>query len=251
MARKQKDEVSQPVVWAIAIAAVIILFNQIQLFQLNNMLGIQTISVFKTGGTLTLSAGEGKILTPILLAQGESPVLQGYRTKIKELPTISSNTAKDKTGDAVQDAINALVPTGIPEYGQEAGVSFDDPINSLKIWGMQERAIKLDSEQQKRYTKIIGSYTCDYCCGSPQNPTIITNCGCAHAAAWKGIAKFMVQKYGEKASDEQIMGEMSRWKTLWYPGPTIKRVLQEQSLSAGEAAAPVNLNELPSMVGGC
>ncbi|HLF55048.1 MAG TPA: hypothetical protein VI612_04985 [Candidatus Nanoarchaeia archaeon] len=247
---KKEEEFSGSTIWIIAIAAVLILFNQIQLFQLNSMLGLPAIGSFG-GGSFSLSGGEGVTYAPVLLAPGESPVLSSYGTKVKQLPTISSSPEKEKTGDAAQDALNMLIPTGTPEYGQEAGVSFDDPITAQRTWGNYERSIQLNAEQQKRYDKIVGSFTCDYCCGSPQNPTIITHCGCAHARAWRGMAKFFIQKYGDQVTDEQIMGELSRWKALWYPGPTVQRVLQEQSLSGGESSAPVKLDELPQMVGGC
>ncbi len=252
---KEKDEVSSSTIWIIAIAAVLILFNQIQLFQLNSMIGGQSsgiMSVFKGGGgSLSLKGGEGKTLAPVLLASGESPVLSGYGTKVKELPTISSSKEVEKTGDVAQDALNMLVPTGTPEYGQAAGVTFDDPITAQKVWGGYEKSIQLDQAQTTRYDKIVGSFTCDYCCGSPQRPTIITHCGCAHARAWRGMAKWFIVNMGDKVTDEQIMGELSRWKALWYPGPTVKRVVQEQSLSSGDTSAPVKLDELPQMVGGC
>ena len=65
------------------------------------------------------------------------------------------------------------------------------------------------------------------------------------------MAKWFITNMGDKVTDEQIMGEMSKWKALWYPGPTVKRVVQEQSLSSGDTSAPVKLDELPQMVGGC
>ena len=247
---KEKDEVSSSTIWLIAIAAVLILFNQIQLFQLGNMMGTPGLP-FSGGGKLSFSGGEGKTFAPVLLAGGESPVLSGYGTKVKELPTISKSPAKKETGDVAQDALNFLVPTGVPEYGQEAGVSFDDPVGAQRVWGAYDQSIQLTTEQQARWQKIVGSFTCDYCCGSPQRPTIITQCGCAHARAWRGMAKWFIQKYGDQVTNEQIMGELSKWKALWYPGPTVKRVVQEQSLSSGDNSAPVNLDELPQMVGGC
>jgi len=249
---KQKDEVSNSTIWLIAIAAVLILFNQIQLFQLGNMMGGQSgvMNIFKGGGGSLSLKGEGVTYAPVLLSSGESPVLSGYGTKVKQLPTISKSAEKKDTGEVAQDALNFLVPTGTPEYGQEAGVTFDDPIASQKTWGSYEQ-LQLTSEQKTRWDKIVGSFTCDYCCGSPQRPTIITHCGCAHARAWRGMAKWFIQKYGDQVTDEQIMGELSKWKALWYPGPTVKRVVQEQSLSSGETSAPVKLDELPQMVGGC
>ena len=236
--------------WAVAIAAILILFNQWQLFQLSGMIGSGPTSGASASIQLS-SGGEKTILTPVLLSPGEQPVISGYGTKIKELPTISSQAKKAPTGDAVQDAVNTLVPTGTPEYGQAAGVSFDDPLVAQKTWGAYERSIQLTAEQQQRWNKIVGVFTCDYCCGSPQQPTIITHCGCAHAKAWRGMAKWFIVNMGDKVSDVEIMGELAKWKTLWYPGPTIKRVMTEEAQSGGKTGGTVDPSNLPQMVGGC
>lgn len=237
----------------VALTTVIILFNMWQISQLATLLSGSAGFMQSTGGgTLSFSGvGEGKVLAPVLLAPGEQPALPGYKTKFKELPTISSNPKKDPTGDPVQDAVNALVPIGTPSYGQQAGVSFDDPIGAQKVLGSYDRSVTLTSEQQNRWQNIVGKFTCDYCCGSPQNPTIITNCGCAHARAWRGLSKWLIANYDDKVSDEQIFGELSRWKTLWYPGPSVQRLLQEQASASGGAAAVSSLDNLPGMVGGC
>ncbi len=248
----KKDNSNNLMIWAIAIAAVLVLFNQWQIMQVNGLIGSSTSSAHLSGGSLVLADGDKITYAPILLAAGESPVIAGYGTKVKQLQTISPTPKKSKTGDAVQDALNMIVPTGTPEYGTEIGVSFDDPIVSQKKLGALERSIKLDANQEARWKKIVGSFTCDYCCGSPKRPTIITHCGCAHAAAWRGLARFLIQKYNDKVTDEQIIGELSKWKALWYPGPTVQRVIQEQQLSGGKTDnAPVNLDQLPGMVGGC
>jgi hypothetical protein len=76
----------------------------------------------------------------------------------------------------------------------------------------------------------VNSFTCDYCCGSPQQPTIITRCGCAHSRAAQGMAKWFVKNYGSQYSDEEIYGEMARWYALWYPKGTIERIIQESQL---------------------
>ncbi len=169
---------------------------------------------------------------PVLLSEGESSVISGYKTRIKPMPTISEIQIKPSTGDPVQDLINNIIPTGKPFYGDEAGVSFDDPIESLQVWGSYDRSIKLSDQEQERWNKITNSFTCDYCCGSPFNPTIITRCGCSHAAAWRGIAKWFLKNY-PKYTDAEIFGEMTRWKTLWYPGPTVQRIsVESQTLGA-------------------
>ncbi len=179
------------------------------------------------GGTVgAFTYGAKTTLKPMPLAQGEQPAIAGYRSKVKALPTISELAMVPSSGDAVQDLINNVVPRGTPWYGAEAGVSFDDPITAQKLWGKGE-AIQLDSAQEERYNRIVNSFTCDYCCGSPQNPTIITRCGCAHAKAARGMARWFISTYGDRFSDEEIYGEMARWYALWYPQGTIQRILQE------------------------
>lgn len=241
----------------LAVIVALFFYNQLQLFELSALVGAGgmprvSVPAFGGGATILLSDGEKVTYAPVLLAAGEQPVLQGYGTKIKELPTVSATPKKQKTGDIVQDTLNKIVPTGTPEYGAEIGVSFDDPINAQQKLGQLERSIQLNENQQQRWLKIVSSFTCDYCCGSPQRPTRITQCGCAHAAAWRGLAKLLITKYDDKLSDEQIMGELSKWKALWYPGPTVQRIIKEQSATGGKTDnAPVSLDALPQMVGGC
>lgn len=228
------------ILYGIIAVAFLLVLNQWQYLQLAQALQSPQSMIpgaggggSNAGGSISLGSfnlDSYSVLGPahMMLLNGEKPALEGYKTKIIKFPTISEHPVPATTGDIAQDLINALVPTGTPWYGQEAGVSFDDPLKAKDRWNQVERETQLSPEQEQRWNNIVGSFTCDYCCGSPQNPTVINRCGCSHAGAWRGIAKFFVKNYGEKYSDSQILGEMTRWKTLWYPGPTVKRVLQEQ-----------------------
>lgn len=181
------------------------------------------------GGTIALgnfAYGAKVTLKPMPLATGEQPKIPGYKTMVKPLPTISELPMKPPTGDAAQDLLNNIIPTGTPWYGQQAGASFDDPITAQNQWA-KYRALQLTPAEQERWGRIANSFTCDYCCGSPQNPTIITRCGCAHAAAAQGMAKWFIKNHGESYADEEIYGEMARWYALWYPKGTIQRIIQE------------------------
>lgn len=180
-------------------------------------------SVANLGG---FQYGSKFTLKPMPLAQGEQPIISGYGSKVKSIPTISDLPQQSSTGDAVQDLLNNLIPKGTPWYGQEAGVSFDDPIAAQKSW-KKGLSLQLSTDEESRWNRIVNSFTCDYCCGSPQDPTIITRCGCSHSIGAQGMAKWFVKFYGNKYSDEEIYGEMARWYSLWYPGPTIKRIIQE------------------------
>ena len=178
-------------------------------------------------GVSDLSYGPKLTLKPMPLAIDEQPIISGYKTKVKALPTISELQITASTGDLVQDIANNVIPTGIPGYGAEAGVAFDDALQAQQVWGSYEQSIQLSGEEEQRWSKIVNAFTCDYCCGSPQNPTIITRCGCAHAKAARGMAKWFIKNYGSQYSDEEIYGEMARWYALWYPGPTVKRIAEE------------------------
>ena len=212
----------------IAILVVLLLVNQVLLPQ-----AYASISVgggnFGTASLGSFEYGSKITLKPMPLATGEQPKIGGYQSIVKSLPTISELSQQPSTGDAVQDLLNNIVPTGTPWYGEQAGVSFDDPIAAQKHWGSY-RALPLDATQTERWNRIVNSFTCDYCCGSPQHPTIITHCGCAHAAAAQGMAKWFIQNYADQYSDEEIYGEMARWYALWYPKGTIERIIQESQV---------------------
>ena len=211
------------VLGGIIIVALLLLFNQIMIPKAfavaSNGGGAVSLGSFEYGSKITLK--------PMPLATGEQPKIAEYRSVVKPLPTISELSITPSTGDAVQDLLNNVVPKGTPWYGEQAGVSFDDPVAAQNRWGGYENGIQLDSTQQERWDRIVISFTCDYCCGSPQNPTIITRCGCAHAKGARGMAKWFIKYYGDSYSDEEIYGEMARWYALWYPKGTIQRIILE------------------------
>ncbi len=183
-------------------------------------------AIIKSGAN-PLEYGPKMTLKPMPLSAGEQPTIAGYGSKVKPLQTISELQLSPSTGDLATDLKNNIVPHGTPFYGAEAGVSFDDPLAAQKTWKTYIKTIQLDAALQQRWSKIVNSFTCDYCCGSPKSPTIITRCGCAHSAAAQGMAKWFLKFYGDKYSDEEIYGEMARWYALWYPGPTVKRIILE------------------------
>lgn len=175
-------------------------------------------------------------------------------------PTTSSAAVAQVqlSGDPLQDAINVAIPTGTPEiYGNEIGVSFDDPIASLDILDSYDRrALAIDfntmtDEQKQRYIYVGQRTTCEYCCGATSNvfkdgrPA----CGCAHSAAMRGVAKYIITEHGAEYTDDQIITEMNRWKALFFPKQTIQKVLAAQQ-ETGQLDASA-LNDLPGMVGGC
>ncbi|MBI2138342.1 hypothetical protein HYU13_02035 [Candidatus Woesearchaeota archaeon] len=258
----------------IGIVAILILFNQYQLSTLSRSLsGIGGSPFGSFSGGISLFSGKGGVIV------GPQLNPDGRTTKLVEWPTISDAPAVKDTGDAAQDAIRAIVPTGVPWYlaeepGLGMGISFDDPIKAQKTWGNFGRAVKLEAAEEARFNKIESIYTCDYCCGGPNAVTTINRCGCAHAYAWKGVAKFFLKYYPDKFTDEEIIGEMTRWKALFYPKGMIQNFLvysgkadvntlnqggvvgikQQFAGQSGSTQASASLGELenlPGMVGGC
>ena len=175
------------------------------------------------------------------------------------------------TGDPVQDAINTIIPTGAAEpYGSALGVSFDDPVAGLSVLANLHRQIATDSlsgEEKQRYINIGTKISCEFCCSAP---AVVDSsgrdlCGCAHAQSFMGLSKYLIQNNPEM-SDEDILWELTRWKSLYYPRNMVEKaaaalengleltpeVLNDRDLlskiSSGNTA---DIGSLPQMVGGC
>lgn len=156
----------------------------------------------------------------------------GKTTTVALWPTITEVSKEPRGTDLVEAAKTVMIARGTPFYAPQ-GITFDDPVGALAAWQGYEAAITLPPDLDARHKRIIGMMTCDYCCGSPGSVTIINRCGCQHAQAYRSIAKYLLQKYGTKYSDEEILGELQRWKGLWYP----KGVVEDYLLATGRGAA--------------
>ncbi|MBI2574269.1 hypothetical protein HYV82_00090 [Candidatus Woesearchaeota archaeon] len=170
-----------------------------------------------------------------------------------------SSTFKVKSGgDVVQNVIDAIIPKGTPAYGEELGVSFDEPVTSLEILARLER-------------KVVGTkISCEFCCGAP---SVIDGsgrnlCGCSHAASFQGLSKYLIKNHPDEWTDEQILAELTKWKALYYPKNMVEKGIA--AVENGLALTPAVLNDrdllkklktgdtskigtadLPTMVGGC
>ena len=269
-----------PIVSLLVILVLAVGYNQLQI----NSLSDSSVGILRSGSSrisLFSGGGGGNMVGPQINADGRT-------TQLVEWPTISEVPDSPDTGNPTQDAISYVIPTGTPFYvasgpGSERlqGITFDDPIQSQQIWasftGSSRFAkfgskVDLTAEQEARWDKLTGIFTCEYCCGGPSQVTTINRCGCAHAYAWQGMARFFLGYYGDDYTDEEILGEMTRWKGLWYP----KGMIQDYLVFTGEADASTlrhggsagivaqfagqggggtasvsELQDLPGMVGGC
>ena len=126
-----------------------------------------------------------------------------------------------------------IIPQGVPAvYGEELGIRYDDVSpNNLKktedtitLLGNIDRVENLEGAEFERYIDILykqyNGIACEYCCGA--RSVIFSNgqaaCGCAHSYAMRGLAKYLIKYHGDEFTDEQILTEVGKWKTLFFPG---------------------------------
>lgn len=133
-----------------------------------------------------------------------------------------------------------VIPKGVPEiYGAELGVSYDDvsaadqkkadtTINKL---GVLDKKLSVKGADKERYIKITSRISCEYCCGVES--IIFENgeaaCGCAHSFAMRGLAKYLILNHGSEYTDDQVLEELGKWKTLFFPTQMSKKAAIMQS----------------------
>lgn len=146
--------------------------------------------------------------------------------------------------EAEQNSENFSMPAGSPAiYGEELEVKYQDvskDSENLTNETIQKMAshenINLSQEQEERYTEILykmeNGISCEYCC---EAESIITEngetaCSCSHAVAMRGLTKYLIEDHGEEMKDEEILREVSKWKTRYFPRQTRNKadILQEK-----------------------
>jgi len=236
---KQEEPKSHKVInkvnWALlSVFALLILLNQFQVLSLNNITGYSTASFSFVGAS-------SSDLSTVDVTQIESTA-QGIALlfPVNEIKT-------------TEDAIAVMIPTGTPEYGETMGVSFEDPVNSLNLlkngyYTLKEQA-KADPELWNRYLALATEprgISCEFCCGV--GATGVTSdgtlrCGCAHNPAAHAVTLWLM--LNTDYSDAEILYEVYRWKTLWFPKNMVELALE---IAGGDTDV---LQDLPGMVGGC
>lgn len=173
-----------------------------------------------------------------------------------------------------EEVLNKIIPRGVPRvYGPELGVSFEDPVGSLPKLAALDKSITLSGEKLERYIKVGLQISCEYCCGA--EAIIFKNgeaaCGCQHSYAMRGLAKYLLQNHASEFSDAEILAELGKWKTLFFPKQILQKALvfqskgmaldvtdltsnkyrgfEKQQTTQGGAAG--GASNLPNMVGGC
>lgn len=181
--------------------------------------------------------------------------------------TTSSVSATD-----LQSMLTAVIPKGVPAvYGAELGVKYDDisasnagladqTISKLAVY---DTKITLEGADLERYIKIASEISCEYCCGAQ---AIIFNngaaaCGCAHSQAMRGLAKYLIKNHPNDFTDDEILEELGKWKTLFFPTNLAQKalILKEKGIELNYINIASNkyrgiesgASSGGSMVGGC
>ncbi len=162
---------------------------------------------------------------------------------------------------ALAKIVEQVIPRGTPAiYGDELKVSFDQPVEGMNALAKldgdlfpdgQLKFADLAPNEQARYIKVGSMIACEYCCGA--KTLVLSNgkpaCGCAHSAAMRGLAMYLLKNHASEYTNEQLLQEMSNWKALFFPKQTIQKAMKLQAQGQGVNAN--SLNQLPDMVGGC
>lgn len=225
---------------------------------------------------LIISVGTNQI---ILAKTNKSlGVSQSFLSGIAKAFGTGSSKDLALTGDLSNDTIKLVISQGIPAiYGEELNISFDqvqESIDVLKVFDPEygRQKILLTGNDLERYIDVGLRISCEYCCSAK---AIITQdgggaCGCAHSQAMRGLEAYLIQNHPEMSNDE-ILRELSRWKGMYFPKQMIKKMATQ--LQSGEytpdiaalilnmdlsdygsgktAPLPLEIENLPSMVGGC
>ncbi|MDP1694156.1 MAG: hypothetical protein Q8L34_01315, partial [Candidatus Woesearchaeota archaeon] len=134
-------------------------------------------------------------------------------------------------------------------------VSANDPQKAdqtIRVLKSYDESLTLQGKDLDRYIGITSQISCEYCCGAKsiiftkedeqrieqQIQDAIANgkitadqadqyrqkaggaaCGCAHSFAMRGLAKYLITEHASEYTDAQILEELAKWKTLFFPGP--------------------------------
>jgi len=151
----------------LSILIAVFVVNQIAIASVSQAMGATHGLLAGMLGISTANAME--IMMPI-------PNEDGNTTHLQMMPTITEVMGEPGSGDAVADAMVVMMATGTPFYAPE-GISFDDPLGSLQVWGQYEK-MEMTDDLMERYGRLISMFPCNFCCGSPNNVTFAGNCGC-------------------------------------------------------------------------
>lgn len=177
------------------------------------------------------------------------------------------------------------------------GISPNNPTladQTIGVMGNLDRTINLEGSALERYIDITSQISCEYCCGAQSiivrkedvesnnqriQAAIATGkitkeqadkykqeagaaaCGCAHSYAMRGLAKYLIKEHNGEFTNDEILTELAKWKTLYFPGQMTAKaqILKEKGIESSYINLGSNkyrgiekgATAGSSMVGGC
>jgi len=203
--------------------------------------GINKITLLLVGAALVLMIFNQFQLMSIKASEAGIPLATG-------VATVAASVSPTGTPKVYGSEIGIKYDDIDPDDPQKA----DKTIAKLQKY---DETITLKGKDLERYVTIASQISCEYCCGAGSiivrkedieqlNQQIeeaistgkITKeqaeqyrrqnqrnagdaaCSCAHSFAMRGLAKYLITNHGgAEFSDEQILEEMAKWKTLFFP----------------------------------
>ncbi len=140
-----------------------------------------------------------------------------------------SGSGTGYSGIAVSGSYDNVIPSGVPEiYGAELQVRYDDVSTNdaagsnaaIAKMSVYDTGITLSGEKLQRYIAVTTQISCEYCCGADAitYPNGGAACSCAHSGAMRGLAKYLLDRHADEFTNDEILEELGKWKTLFFPG---------------------------------
>lgn len=177
---------------------------------------------------------------------GLTGAVTGLSTSVTS--AVASGGTSPGSGVSLEALKAEIMPKGTPDYGEEAGVSYDNVESSLRTLAGYEKIISLSGADQERFIKIATTKgtACEFCCGIGDagfgTSTGRIACGCSHNVAFGGLTKWLIKN--SDYTDDQIVEEIGKWKLLFFPRDALAKELQKRNINPESVG-------LPAMVGGC
>lgn len=243
MGDEQFEKYKGVMVFVLLFAGAILIFNQFQLSAISSSLsGLPRAS---GGIAKAVSFSGGKVDLSGVDVMSISSTAMAVASVFPELNELSTES----------EIMAFMIPSGMPSYSDAlGGVTFDEPIKSMEYLARWYQPLSAEIREKnpeiwKRYIALAAAprgISCEYCCGiGPQaiDSTGRIMCGCQHVPALQAVTLGLI-KYTDY-SDAEVLREVMRWKTMFFPQNMVKVALEV----AGKD--PTSLQSLPGMVGGC
>ncbi len=235
-------KISTVLISLLVLSALLVAFNQYQVMAISSL--FEDASGGSSKGILSLG-GSGSVNLDNVDATQITSTAMALKTLFPELSKIQGE----------DDAIAVMIPTGTPEYSADlGGISFDDPITSMEYLSKWYQSLRPEVQQQhpdvwKRYINLAARPTgisCEFCCGIGAqgiSPNGELRCGCAHNPAVQALTMGLMLH--TDYSDAEVLREVMKWKTIFFPKNMVTLAMEVAGKDASE------LQSLPGMVGGC